>query len=232
MSELVLALYRNCLQHQNIPLDATGIFNIDLHTLNSHDYALLPRHIADLKNKQTKQMPAHILELGKTFPQILGYYQIVNREGKFLAYQRKGKEKGLFGQWSIGIGGHVDLQDLHEVADHTGEDTPDIGRIIYAGALREIQEELGIDANAFEELSQYDDFEQATNRIIQSYNTETSSVHLGLPIQLHLCTSTIEEEDLKLNPDEFLNIKWADVEELKTDIEIYEDWSQLLIEKM
>jgi len=230
MSELVLALYRNSLTHQNIPTDATGIFNFDLSTVNSHDYALLPRHIADLKDKQTKKMPEHILALGKTFPQILGYFQIVDEQGRYLAYQRKGKEKGLFGQWSIGVGGHVDLQDINQVIAHTGEDYPSVSQVIYAGADREITEELNIDSYLFEELSNHSYFEEAVTKIIQSYNAETSAVHLGLPMELQL--SDAMKEMLNLNPDEFNNVRWMSKAELKDEAESFEDWSQMLIQEM
>ena len=131
MSELVLAINRE-------ELKGYGLLGFDLSDVDAYNYAFLPRAFADNKSHGA-------IALGYIFPQILGYFQLQNSEGKFLAYQRKGKEKGLFGLWSIGVGGHVSQEDLHDVKLHTDEDYPYISALIYAGAMREIEEELGID---------------------------------------------------------------------------------------
>ena len=162
-------------------------------------------------------------------PQILGYFQFVNDEGQYFAYQRKGKEKGLFGQWSIGIGGHVSQEDLFDVREHTDEDYPDIATLIYAGALRELQEEVGIDARWFSEFNSVDDFIEAVDRALVSNTTVTSAVHVGIPLTINV-SSFIDQ--MNLDPAEFCNFKWVTVEELQTNVDQYEDWSQMLIKTM
>lgn len=215
MSELVLAINYNQIQ-------GLGILPFNLSEIDAQDYAYVPRTFADSK-------APNAIMLGVLFPQILGYFQLQNSEGKYLAYQRKGKEKGLFGQWSIGVGGHVSHEDLHDVQLHTDEMYPDIATLIYAGAVRELREELGIDPRYLLEFNSVDDFIEAVKHILVSRNTPTSSVHVGLPMTLDV--SGIED-NLVLEPAEFCNFKWVTVDELKADVAQYEDWSSMLINAM
>lgn len=215
MSELVLAINRD-------ELNGYGVIDFDLSEINAQNYAFLPREFADNKSHGA-------VALGYIMPQILGYFQFVNDEGQYFAYQRKGKEKGLFGQWSIGIGGHVSQEDLFDAHEHTDEDYPDIATLIYAGALRELQEEVGIDARWFSEFNSVDDFIEAVDRALVSNTTVTSSVHVGIPLTINV-SSFIDE--MNLDPAEFCNFKWVTVEELQTNVDQYEDWSQMLIKTM
>lgn len=215
MSELVLAINRD-------ELNGYGVIDLDLSEINGQNYAFLPREFADNKSHGA-------VALGYIMPQILGYFQFVNDEGQYFAYQRKGKEKGLFGQWSIGIGGHVSQEDLFDVHEHTDEDYTDIATLIYAGALRELQEEVGIDARWFSEFNSVDDFIEAVDRALVSNTTVTSSVHVGIPLTINI-SSFIDQ--MNLDPSEFCNFKWVTVEELQTNVDQYEDWSQMLIKTM
>ena len=215
MSELVLAINRD-------ELNGYGVIGLDLSEINGQNYAFLPREFADNKSHGA-------VALGYIMPQILGYFQFVNDEGQYFAYQRKGKEKGLFGQWSIGIGGHVSQEDLFDVHEHTDEDYPDIATLIYAGALRELQEEVGIDARWFSEFNSVDDFIEAIDRALVSNTTVTSSVHVGIPLTINV-SSLLDQ--MNLDPAEFCNFKWVTVEELQTNVDQYEDWSQMLIKTM
>ena len=215
MSELVLAINRD-------ELNGYGVIGFDLSEINAQNYAFLPREFADNKSHGA-------VALGYIMPQILGYFQFVNDEGQYFAYQRKGKEKGLFGQWSIGIGGHVSQEDLFDVHEHTDEDYPDIATLIYAGALRELQEEVGIDARWFSEFNSVDDFIEAVDRALVSNTTVTSSVHVGIPLTINVSSFL---DQMNLDPAEFCNFKWVTVEELQTNVDQYEDWSQMLIKTM
>lgn len=215
MTELVAAINRD-----ELPEATSGVYPFDLTEIDPENYALLPRNFADNKSVEA-------VALGAMFPQILGYFQVYNTEGKILAYQRKGKEKGLFGKWSIGVGGHVSQDDLAEVYDATGDSYVPLPALIYAGALREVEEELGVPFEHFEVLNGVDDFIEAANRIIISNADVTSSVHVGLPLDLHLII-----DDLKLDPAEFCNYAWLNPEDLKSGDREWETWSKLLIESM
>ena len=208
MNELVLAVSREALDVGT----ASGIFPIDLNSIDSEAYALLPRHIADNKSDSS-------VALGKLFPQILGYVQLVNEQGEILSYARKGKEKGLHGLRSIGVGGHVSHEELVTAIYRSDEPTqlPKLTELIQLGLRRELLEEVGIDIGTYMEA----------NQLLVSDSNLTSQVHVGLPMQLN-----VVESDTILEESEFLDARWISVEELKATVDIYEPWSQLIIQHM
>ena len=208
MNELVLAVSRDALDVGT----TSGIFPIDLNSIDSEAYALLPRHIADNKSDSS-------VELGKLFPQILGYVQLVNEQGEILSYARKGKEKGLHGLRSIGVGGHVSHEELVTAIYRSDEpmQLPKLTELIQLGLRRELLEEVGIDIGTYMEA----------NQLLVSDSNITSQVHVGLPMQLN-----VVESDIILEESEFLDARWISVEELKATVDIYEPWSQLIIQNM
>ena len=208
MNELVLAVSREALDVGT----ASGIFPIDLNSIDSEAYALLPRHIADNKSDSS-------VALGKLFPQILGYVQLVNEQGEILSYARKGKEKGLHGLRSIGVGGHVSHEELVTAIYRSDDPTqlPKLTELIQLGLRRELLEEVGIDIGTYMEA----------NQLLVSDSNVTSQVHVGLPMQLN-----VVESDTILEESEFLDARWISIEELKATVDIYEPWSQLIIQHM
>ena len=208
MNELVLAVSREALDVGT----ESGIFSIDLNSIDSEAYALLPRHIADNKSDSS-------VALGKLFPQILGYVQLINEQGEILSYARKGKEKGLHGLRSIGVGGHVSHEELITAIYRSDEPTqlPKLTELIQLGLRRELIEEVGIDIGTYMEA----------NQLLVSDSNITSQVHVGLPMQLN-----VKESDISLDESEFLDARWISVEELKATVDIYEPWSQLIIQHM
>lgn len=217
MTELVVAINRQELTKQGVGTD--GVYPLDFHALDGREYALLPRSFADNKSPQA-------VALGEAFPQILGYFQIINPEGMYLAYQRKGKEKGLVGKWSIGVGGHVSHEDFVDMAKASPTGYPDLKDIIYSGACRELAEELSLEAR-----------KQLVNpaiytRVISSYADVVSSVHVGLPLSIELSDYSFSK--LTLDPSEFLNIRWMCQDELiqahQSGDLLFETWSKILIE--
>mgnify|MGYP000954181189 FL=1 len=208
MNELVLAVSREALDVGT----TSGIFPIDLNSIDSEAYALLPRHIADNKSDSS-------VALGKLFPQILGYVQLVNEQGEILSYARKGKEKGLHGLRSIGVGGHVSHEELVTAIYRSDEPTqlPKLTELIQLGLRRELLEEVGIDIGTYMEA----------NQLLVSDSNITSQVHVGLPMQLN-----VVESGITLEESEFLDARWINVEELKATVDIYEPWSQRIIQHM
>ncbi len=208
MNELVLAVSREALDVGT----ESGIFPIDLNSIDSEAYALLPRHIADNKSDSS-------VALGKLFPQILGYVQLINEQGEILSYARKGKEKGLHGLRSIGVGGHVSHEELVTAIYRSDEPTqlPKLTELIQLGLRRELLEEVGIDIGTYMEA----------NQLLVSDSNITSQVHVGLPMQLN-----VVESGISLEESEFLDARWISVEELKATVDIYEPWSQLIIQHM
>lgn len=208
MNELVLAVSREALDVAT----ASGIFPIDLNSIDSEAYALLPRHIADNKSDSS-------VALGKLFPQILGYVQLVNEQGEILSYARKGKELGLHGLRSIGVGGHVSHEELVTAIYRSDDPTqlPKLTELIQLGLRRELLEEVGIDIGTYMEA----------NQLLVSDSNITSQVHVGLPMQLE-----VPEFGITLEESEFLDARWISVEGLKATVDLYEPWSQLIIQHM
>lgn len=180
---------------------------IDLHKLDSQAYGYLPRHVID--NKSTESVLA-----GSLYPQVLPYNLLVDVNTKsVLVYQRKGKEEGLLGKWSLGVGGHITDEDaiINSITSLTD--------IITVGATREFVEETGLMSDIL-----VDDY----TRCILSHRDLTSTVHLGL-------VSIIEVEDLSeldLAPSEFLNYGWMTLQELKDSNKEWETWSDIIIKSL
>ena len=208
MNELVLAVSREALDVGT----ESGIFPIDLNSIDCEAYALLPRHIADNKSDSS-------VALGKLFPQILGYVQLVNEQGDILSYARKGKEKGLHGLRSIGVGGHVSHEELVTAIYRSDDPTqlPKLTELIQLGLRRELLEEVGIDIGTY----------MQANQLLVSDSNITSQVHVGLPMQLN-----VVESEISLEESEFLDARWINIEELKATVDLYEPWSQLIIQHM
>ena len=219
MTELVLAVNRQELDIQGV--GTNGIYPIDLSELNQQNYAYLPRTFADNKSENA-------IALGVQFPQILGYFQIMY-QGNILTYQRKGKEKGLLGKWSIGVGGHVSQEDFIEYTADCMENYPSLASLVYTGAVRELQEELGI-STRWIDLGYEESFCEAVTQVIATFADPTSTVHVGLPLTVELPDHLFEA--LNLDPAEFNNIKWLSPHELKTSGLEFETWSQLLVDQM
>lgn len=220
MSELVLAIHRKVLTEAQV--GTSGIYPIDLWELEQKSYAFLPRTHADDKSENA-------ISLGFLFPQILGYVQVVNLEGHILAYQRKGKEEGLFGKWSIGIGGHINQADLILYSDDFETyDMPDLNTLLHTGTVRELTEELGIDLG-WSDFTDKESVIDKFDKIISTLADPTSSVHVGLTTRLVIDT---DAQPLELEPSEFNNWKWVSEDYLKENVAEFETWSQLLIKDM
>lgn len=223
MVEHVLAIHREELTKQNVGTD--GLYPVDLSTLDATAFAWLPRHIADAKDPATKKTSDAAVSLGKHLPQILGYFQITDEEGRILTYYRKGKEKGLTGKRSIGVGGHVDIEDgIRYNEPGSAYLLDNIGQLICRGANRELCEEIGLVVHLEP---------QRFTQVISTYADPTSAVHVGLAATIEI--SLEGRHNLVLAEDEFLNVEWLTPDELKADQEAndpYETWSKLLIEQM
>ncbi len=94
--------------------------------------------IDELRN-QVVYKPRSLVETDLSFRHAIGYVILLQEEVKpydsrVFIYERKGSEKRLHGQFSIGIGGHVNDDLYHEP----------LSKQIREAALREIQEEAGI----------------------------------------------------------------------------------------
>ena len=208
MKPLVLCIEREALQQQDIPYHTSGIFPFNLNDISLEDFHFLNRKLVDSKDNKVYQ------DIGYLLPQILPYITIMDLDGNYLTYSRNGTETRLHGSRSIGIGGHIDITDMYDTEYNL---VNSILETIAQSTFRELQEEVDISAAIDINL---------LDRIIVDTTNSVGKVHVGL-------TSTIVMDYTDIQPQEELHdAKWLSVEELKANIDEYENWSKLIIEGM
>ena len=208
MKPMVLCIDRFALEEQTIPIEANGIYPFDLNKVNTEDYQFINRKICDDKDEHTFNH-----SIGYRFPQILPYITIMDTDGKYLTYSRNGTESRLHGSRSIGIGGHIDLEDMF-----SNYGSNNILNTIGNAMCRELKEEASITIDAFTNKA----ISNLFSKLIVDTSNPVGKVHVGL------FTTLVYPE---ANPQEELHdAKWLTVDELKANIDEYENWSKLIIE--
>lgn len=102
------------------------------------------------------------------FKQWIPYVLVQDARRQLAVYPRRGTEARLHGLWSVGIGGHINLQD-HHAAKVPGDFRHFWQQALWAGLRRELQEEFSAAA-------------RGTTRflgLIHESRTEVGRVHLG-----------------------------------------------------
>lgn len=206
---MVLCIDRFALEEQNIPIEANGIYPFDLNKVDFEDFQFINRKVCDDKNEHTFNH-----SVGYRFPQILPYITVTDGEGKYLSYSRNGTETRLHGSRSIGIGGHIDIVDIY---DPDYEVLNNIKETIIQATIRELEEEINL-------LCDGDWLVSKTNlgKLIVDTTNPVGEVHVGLFSKLVYPHAQPQEE--------LHDAKWLTVEELKANIDEYENWSKLIIE--
>lgn len=161
-----------------------------------------------------KTVDASDITIGQQFPQVIVYCVVYRVGGKILSYSRKkGTEERLHGTRSIGIGGHVDLEDAC-----LSEGQIDVYKTIKASMERELNEELSLNLDSSVIYLDY---------TLVSEENDVSKVHVGLVEYLH-----ISEKENIIYSDEIYDPQWLTVEELKQTKDQYEAWSQMVIDTL
>lgn len=171
----------------------------------------IPSDSFHFMNRKTVDAPD--ITIGQQFPQVI-VYCLVYRNGKVLSYSRKkGAEERLHGTRSVGIGGHVDLEDAC-----VSQGQIDVFRTIKNSMERELKEELSL---SLDSCTIYLDY------ILVSEENDVSKVHVGLVEYLR-----ISEDEKLAYSDEIYDPQWLTVEELKQSKDQYEAWSQMVIDTL
>ena len=110
------------------------------------------------------------------YKQLIPYVVIIDKEtDKVMWYNRKGGEKRLHNLVSIGVGGHVNINDSPSIL------TDDINRFVQEMILnalkREVEEEVGIYEFSLKDLT--------FKGIIDLNDTEVDKMHLGFLFTLY-----------------------------------------------
>ena len=205
MKPMVLTLDRKAIENIG---HLTNIHPLDWDKLTTDKFHFLNRGVVD-----SKEGYEDIL-IGQRFAQVLPYIVVKNPEtNEILTYSRNGAETRLHGSRSIGIGGHIDIDDIK-----FNEEGFDPLKTIELSMLREIKEEAGINEIDVEALG---GIKKIIDRVIIDFSNEVGSVHLGF-------LGVIETADI--NPEEELfDHRWVSIDELKQTIDEYESWSRMII---
>lgn len=171
-----------------------------------------------IENNMLRFIDREKAELDPSWKQIIPYV-VVEPWGKFnqvFAYQRtkQGAEGRLHGNYSIGVGGHIDAEDMEHVVARNDEEA---FRATFCQAVyRELDEELSLCRSCFSFTlmgTLYDD------------SNEVGKVHLGIVVKL-----LANEEDV-VPECQMANAKFYTKKELK-NLSPFENWSKILLEEI
>ncbi|MCM0414477.1 NUDIX domain-containing protein [Staphylococcus aureus] len=150
------------------------------------------------------------MEEDPSYKQLISYCLLENEHGEILVYERLsgGGEARLYGQSSIGVGGHMN--------DVPGAES--INEVLRVNAQRELEEEVG--------LSEQDSQNMEYIGFINDDNNEVGRVHIGVVFKI-----TVSKNDVEAKETDTLRIKWVE----KGNIESYDDfetWSALILQDL
>jgi predicted NUDIX family phosphoesterase len=158
-------------------------------------------------------------EVNENFLQLIPYIVISTIDGKFVFTYQRGKaggEERLHGQYTCGLGGHINPEDVTSSVEHDP-----LVKILKEAAIREVEEEVGCKFG-------FNDFK--LNGFIFSDKTAVDRVHLGVLMML-----VLEEEDIKKlfdkgELDTVVNREMKLVSDLQ-ELEL-ENWSRISIDEL
>ena len=155
------------------------------------------------------------IENNPQYLQLVTYVALVDvRNRRIVNYARKGSESRLHGKRSIGIGGHVQAEDL---SDEMG-----FAYQLEQAARRETEEELGRDFShvPFQFMG-----------YLQDQINPVGQVHLGVCYMVNVTDSELADNlygDMR-GDGELLDVQATDFEKVMADFEEYERWSQMYL---
>lgn len=182
------------------------------------------RYLYLLQERTSGYMDRAAMERDEEYKQIVIYVLVVQR-GRVWCYLRgpgQGEER-LHGHWSLGVGGHVNLEDrrqfnlnmaAHPEQVHTWEDKQNIGTLIVA-ATRETAEELDVSGDSH-------------FRVIGLINDDSNPVgrvHLGVVFMMDADRCSVKAKENHMLKAGFFNL--FEIARNRAD---FETWSQILID--
>lgn len=191
---------------------------------------ITPMTLADFLERAHQSLMVgrrHELEMNEAFGQVLPYV-VLHNDGGIFTYQRTSKvgEQRLAGNYSVGIGGHIDASDVQF-------SKPSVIAVVdtLTGAMRrELDEELVFSYNdseqfAFSELDPVVRLSMAPQfvGIINDTSNEVGRVHYGLLFTMRVPNMLA----VRCREDELATIGFLSPD---TDVATsYENWSDLAI---
>lgn len=193
-----------CINRDFLPKTETNLIDFNFESIQQNAFNFINRNVVDSDKE-------NYYEIAKQLPQILGYV-VVKCGDEYLSYSRKkGAESRLHGSLSIGFGGHVDIDDFD-----IDSKTP-YQNSLYLSVKRELDEELNFKGNV----------DTSFTKAIIDLTNPVGNVHVGLPSTLELRS----KDQVFADPSEISEPEWVTKEQLINNLELYENWSKILIEK-
>ena len=193
-----------CITRDFLPKIENNFIDLNFETIAQNAFHFINRDIADSDKE-------NYYEIAKQLPQILGYV-VVKCGDEYLSYSRKkGAESRLHGSLSIGFGGHVDIDDFNINSELPYQDS------LYLSVRRELEEEL----NLKEKVN------TSFTKAIVDLSNPVGNVHIGLPSTIELRS----KDQVFADPSEISEPEWITKEQLINNLDLYENWSKILIEK-
>jgi predicted NUDIX family phosphoesterase len=157
-------------------------------------------------NELRKFLPRSQVEQDETHKQIIPYI-CIRHEDSFVLLQRtkKQSEARLHNKFSLGIGGHINEQEVAGGAQD----------LVQAGLLRELNEEITVAQG----------WKLNLLGTIYDASTPVGRVHFGIVYEL-----VTPERNFTLNEPDLMSGQWVSRAELAAYKERMETWSQLLME--
>lgn len=156
--------------------------------------------------------PRGEMEQDPGFKQLIPYvlFRYVDDDGgeHLFQYTRGGGqgEARLHAKRSVGVGGHISLEDAADRDNH--------GDVYREGMLRELAEEVTIDAP----------YEQRCIGLINDDETPVGQVHLGV---VHLCD--VRRPAVRPREADILEAGFRPVGEILAELDRFETWSQIAV---
>ncbi|MEA3360304.1 MAG: phosphoesterase [Thermodesulfobacteriota bacterium] len=161
-----------------------------------------------LSNVAIHWMSRDKIEHNRKYKQLIPYIVIQTADGLQMAcYRRKGGEKRLHGLWSLGVGGHINMDDISK------KEMP-LNAVVTNGMQRELAEE-------FAEMPRSP--QPVFHGIINEERTKVGHVHLGLVYMLSVQNKSFLKPGVEL--DSFSWIDTKKISEIKMEL-----WSQIALD--
>jgi len=171
----------------------------------------------DIKDIPIWLGPRQFLETYPAFRQLIPYV-VIKKDDEYLYYRRAiaGNEERLHGNISIGIGGHVDAEDIW----WNSEGTVKLLETLFVSALREIEEEIGIKVPK-EELR--------IAGVIRANHNDVDKHHLAVVVVCDISDIVVGNLTFEDTMDE---IKFGSLEEIMNSEVAKETWTTLTIQAL
>jgi len=156
-------------------------------------------------------------EVSTEHKQVIPYVVFTSEDGEHLAYQRQGSEQRLSGQYSLGIGGHINPEDF-EGCEMKME-------MLTNNMRRELGEELSLSGLSVEDVLR----NRELCGILYSSETPVNRVHLGVVYEVKVEQADKGKFSMK---SEGKNLSWKTREDLEKLGDDLEGWSRIVLENL